>query len=78
MKTVQPGFLAMAAGSGRRRRDRGKEDTLTQRRMRGVETRESRRERKASKPSTEAEWQAASGKITILPLTFLTPVISGL
>ena len=31
MKTVQPGFLAMAAGSERRRRkrDRGKEDELS-------------------------------------------------
>lgn len=39
MKTVQPGFLAMAAGSERRRkRDRGKEDALTPLRMRGVET----------------------------------------
>ena len=35
MKTVQPGFLAMGAGSGRRRRrDRGKEAALTPRRTR--------------------------------------------
>ena len=39
MKTVQPGFRDMGAGSGRRRRrGRGKEAALTPRRTRGVQT----------------------------------------
>jgi hypothetical protein len=47
MKTVQPGFLAMAAGSERRRGDRGKEEALTTQRMRGVETGKAKRARQA-------------------------------
>ena len=55
MKTVQPGFLAMAAGSERRRkRDRGKEDALTPLRMRGVETGKAHGSRVASRVEARA------------------------
>lgn len=54
MKTVQPGFLAMAAGSERRRkRDRGKEDALTPLRMQGVEDGEGKRASEARKQSSK-------------------------
>jgi hypothetical protein len=54
MKTVQPGFLAMAAGSERRRkRDRGKEDALTPLRMQGVEDGKGKRASEARKQSSK-------------------------
>lgn len=62
MKTVHPGFLAMGAGSRRRRpRHSGREDALTPRRVRGLASGGRRAER-----ATEATgWRArlAHGKV---------------
>jgi hypothetical protein len=57
MKTVQPGFLAMGAGSGRRRRrDSGKEAALTPRRTRGVQT------GKVGETSNRSDWQGRQAR----------------
>nr|CAB3465170.1 unnamed protein product [Digitaria exilis] len=58
MKTVQPGFLAMGAGSGRSEAERksGKEDALTLRRMRARS-----RERQAWRLAGEASAREGGG-----------------